>query len=561
MRKLNFFIPLLVCVSMLVTAQKVATGVSETKFVSITKDPPKPPYLEIEYGTLTFGDTDGNNKINANETTNIRFILNNTGMGPGLDLKVKIEEQNHLSGLNYEKEYSIGGLEVGKTQTIEIPVSGNMNLEEGTASFKIWINEANGFGIDPVYIDVTTQSFVAPMVKIVDYKVSSQSGSSLLKRKPFDLQVMVQNVGQGAAENVRLRLPVPENVFCLSANETVEIGTLAPGEKKLMDFNLVTNNQYNAKTIPFDFQLIEKHNKYTENKSISLTLNQQVSNKKLVITGQEAAVVPIVIGSLTSDVDKDIPTNIKKNSNRIALIFGNEDYSGSLNAEINVKFAINDAQTFRQYALNTLGVEQKNTYFNLNATAGTMNQQIQLVTEIIKRLGSDAELIFYYAGHGYPDEGTKIPYLIPVDVNATNLTSAIKLLDIYEGFGATGAKRITVFLDACFSGGGRDQGLLAARSISIKPKEETPMGNMIVFSASSDKQTALPYDKEKHGMFSYFLFKKIKDTEGNVTYGELSDYLINTVGIESLRENQKSQDPEVNVSPDVSDTWMDWTVK
>jgi len=37
------------------------------------------------------------------------------------------------------------------------------------------------------------------------------------------------------------------------------------------------------------------------------------------------------------------------------MIIGNEDYSGNLNAEINVNFARRDAEVFRNYALNTLG--------------------------------------------------------------------------------------------------------------------------------------------------------------------------------------------------------------
>ena len=51
---------------------------------------------------------------------------------------------------------------------------------------------------------------------------------------------------------------------------------------------------------------------------------------------------------------------------------------------------------------------------------------------IIKKLGSTAELIVYYAGHGYPDETTKVPYLIPVDVPASDLSYAIKLDDFYK---------------------------------------------------------------------------------------------------------------------------------
>ena len=190
-----------------------------------------------------------------------------------------------------------------------------------------------------------------------------------------------------------------------------------------------------------------------------------------------------------------------------------------------------------------------------------MQREIDLVTAIMEKLGEQGELIFYYAGHGFPDENTKVPYLIPVDVDATNLSAAIKLSDVYKKLGETGAGRITVFLDACFSGGGRNQGLLAARGVAIKPKKENINGNMVVFSASSGEQSALPYPEEKHGMFTYFLLDKLQQTDGNVTYGELADYLSNKVGLESLRVNGKPQDPEMNVSYQVSDNWKRWTIK
>ncbi|MFZ4708086.1 MAG: caspase family protein, partial [Bacteroidales bacterium] len=162
-------------------------------------------------------------------------------------------------------------------------------------------------------------------------------------------------------------------------------------------------------------------------------------------------------------------------------------------------------------------------------------------------------------GHGYPDETTQTPYLIPVDVDATNLQSAIKLSEVYAKFGETGAKSITVFLDACFSGGGRNQGLLSARGVRIKPKNENIRGNMVVFAATSGVQVALPFKEQKHGMFTYFLLKNMQETKGQFTLGQLDDYLRQNVGLESLRTNSKSQDPEVQASPAVENSWRNWT--
>ncbi|MBR4492987.1 MAG: caspase family protein, partial [Bacteroidales bacterium] len=181
--------------------------------------------------------------------------------------------------------------------------------------------------------------------------------------------------------------------------------------------------------------------------------------------------------------------------------------------------------------------------------------------DYITRLASrdpQAEILFYYAGHGLPDEQTKEPYLIPVDVNATSLSSAIALYDMYKKLSATNASKIMVFLDACFSGGGRDMGLLASRGVRVTPKKTELTGNIVVFSATSENQTALPYWDKKHGMFTYFLLKKLQDSKGACSYSELSDYLTRQVGENSLRENRKDQTPEVNTSRQVSDEWGEW---
>ena len=539
--------------------QKVVSGISATKYISITREAPKPPYIEIVNNSLVFKDDDNDNKIDANENSFIRFDLKNTGLGTGLGLTVVVSETNKVEGLNFSKEKSLGNLDPGKTLLVEVPISGLMNLPTSKASFSIKINETNGFGTDPVEMEIPTQAFQSPNLVIVDYKVSSQQAANLSKRKPFDLEVLIQNTGQGIASDIVANLIMPQNVYCLSGNENFPKTTLNPGEQMMISYNLVTNNDYSSGTLPFSVKLKEKYGKYAEDKTINLKMNQPVSANKLIVQGTYDQPIDIKIGSLSSNVDKNIPIISKKNPNRYALVIGNENYSNTLNAEVNVEYAHNDAIMFRDYAISAMGVTDQNMIFLSNATAGTMRKEIDRVTELIKRTGSNAELIFYYAGHGFPNETTQVPYLIPVDVDATNLQSAIKLSEVYTKFGETGAKSITVFLDACFSGGGRNQGLLAARGVRIKPKNESVKGNMVVFAATSGVQVALPYKDQQHGMFTYFLLKNIQETNGKFNFGQLFDYLKQNVGIESLRTNSKPQDPEVQVSPSVENTWRDWT--
>ena len=261
-----------------------------------------------------------------------------------------------------------------------------------------------------------------------------------------------------------------------------------------------------------------------------------------------------------SPVDVDIPVN-RKVDNRYALIIGNEDYKSyqsTLSSEQNVDYAVNDATVFKKYCENTLGVKEENMFFLTNATSGQMSQEIERVSKIVSKIGEDAELIVYYAGHGYPNERTKVPYLIPVDISASNLDRAIKLDDFYSSLSSTNASKITVFLDACFTGGGRSVGLYASRGIKVRPKTGVLKGNLVVFSASSSDQSSLPYHQEKHGMFTYHLLKKLQETKGDINLGELSKYLEDEVSIQSLKVNKADQEPTVNISNQVTNLWKNW---
>lgn len=549
--------------SIQVYAQKSnsSSSLSNRIYISISKENKnvitetvKPPFLEISKPVFSDG-IEGNRKIDAEEITEFSFELKNSGTGPGKNLVLATKELKGIKGLTFEAEKRINDLNPGESQRIVLQLKGEKDLQEGVANFEFEVVEPNSFGTDPIYAEVATQSFKSPELKIVDYKVSSQDSQTLVKRKTFDLDVLVQNLGQGNASNVQLKIQTPANILCLTANKTEEIGALKPGEKRLISYSLVANNDYNQPDIQLKFEFSEKYNQYFENKMISLTMNQQVKSEKLIVEGIDDKKVQIEMASLSSDVDKNIPITGKIFQNKVALIIGNEDYSGSLNSEINVNYARHDAEVFRNYAINTLGVAEKNIHFLTDATSGRLKLEIELVAEIVKRMGENTELIFYYAGHGFPDETTKIPYLMPVDVTAANLQSAISLNSIYRKFAETGAKKITLFLDACFSGGARNQSLLAARSVRIKPKEEDISGNMVVFAASSGEQSALPLHSQKHGLFTYYLLKKLQETKGAVTYGELAKYLKDKVGIEALRENQKPQDPEVKVSSSLLETW------
>ena len=535
---------------------QVVSNVSSPVFVKIKKI--SQMIADLQLSELSFNDVNANFKIDAEETSSINFSLKNVGMGKGEGIRIQLTETTGLLGLLYKNQIDVGDLDTGKAISITVPITASTDLKSGNASFMIKVIEANGFGLDPLPVEIQTQSYRSPEIKIVDYAVTSQNTSSIQKKKPFDVQVLVQNIGQGFAKDVVVKLKIPANAFCISTNEIERIGDLKPGEKKMLTYTIVTNNDYSSDMLPFEFQILEKYGKYGQQGKYTVAMNQTVSKEKLRIQGIDQSEVKIEIASLYSDVDKNIPKIEKKTPFRVAMIIGNEDYSQSVNSQVNVPYAIRDAQVFKEYAENVMGIEENNIFYFSNSTAGVMRREIDRVAKLVNKLGPQAELFFYYAGHGFPDEKTKIPYLIPVDVNSNNLTDAVSLKDLYSSFGNTGASKVTVFLDACFSGGGREQGILSARGIRIVPEMQQAVGNMVVFAAAKGDQVALPYHEQKHGLFTYFLLKKLKEVNGKITYKEMYDYLKQSVGVESIRI-AKEQDPVINFSPLVINNWAKWS--
>jgi hypothetical protein len=264
-----------------------------------------------------------------------------------------------------------------------------------------------------------------------------------------------------------------------------------------------------------------------------------------------------------SDVDNDIPPGPKEFPYRFALIIGNEDYFSyqpDQNPAINVTYARNDASAFRDYASTLLGIPEQNITFLLDATSGQMKQAIAKTNLIIKNSGGKAEVFVYYAGHGFPDETTRNPYLIPVDINGKNAADGISLQDFYSRLTQYPSKRVVVFMDACFSGGARNQGLIAARGIKIIPKENELSGNLIAFYASSGSQPSLPFSKQEHGLFTYYLLQNLKETRAGTTFGELSASLIRKISVQSILLNNSEQTPVTFVSKTIINDWSGWKI-
>ena len=315
---------------------------------------------------------------------------------------------------------------------------------------------------------------------------------------------------------------------------------LSPDGKKYI-YNNVEPLEFASVDIVYNFENIDVVD--VASSSTSAGAKQQIERKS--------------INAGKSDVDLNIPVSGIEDEKTFAVIIANEKYQ----SVSEVSYAESDGRTFRDYCIKTLGIPDRNIRFVPNATLVNMWAQVDWLTNIAKVHNGGARLIFYYAGHGIPDESSRDAYLLPVDGTGANIRTGYKLGELYSSLSKYPSNSVLVFLDACFSGAERSGNMLAsARGVALKAKKEVPEGNMVVFSAAQGDETAYKYEDKGHGLFTYFLLKRLQETGGKVSLGDLSGYISEQVSKYSVIENSKTQTPSVIPSESMGG-WKDMPLR
>ncbi|MDE5901837.1 MAG: caspase family protein [Muribaculaceae bacterium] len=253
-----------------------------------------------------------------------------------------------------------------------------------------------------------------------------------------------------------------------------------------------------------------------------------------------------------SDVDVNIPVTGRKSVGTFALVIANERYAKA----DNVYGALHDGDTFARYCASTLGVPQSNIIAVNDATGNEVRDALSTLSRKVKGYGPEAEVIVYYAGHGLPDESNGEAYMMPVDANPMLPATLIPMSEIYSTLGALPSAATSVFVDACFSGTDRSGEMInKARGVVFATRPAAPEGNMFVLTAASSKETALPYKEKYHGLFTYWLLKKLQESKGNATLKQIAEYVISNVRNTAESVNGKPQNPTVSTSGRMATEW------
>ena len=307
-----------------------------------------------------------------------------------------------------------------------------------------------------------------------------------------------------------------------------------------------------------DIKASENQINENKNEPADNVINNKISKEKLVqrntntvIPRQSNAVRDINEKTTIITVDNNIPMASAKNEHTYCVIIANENYQEAPTVE----YALNDGQIFREYCRLTLGIPEKQIRMFLDARYTDILKAIRFL-ENVDKFDNEAKIIFYYSGHGVPNETDRTAFLLPVDGTAKEMQTCVSLKSIYDRLGKIKSKNTMVFIDACFSGTSRgsNKGILAARSI-VRVKEDTASGNMVIMTAASSDETAYAYKDAKHGLFTYHLLKELKESKGKIKLGDLFKGIKAGVAEKSVLENDKLQTPSVIYSPALANKW------
>ena len=527
---------------------------------------------------------DGDNIIGTDESFTISATIRNPSSEEMKNVKVSLDNQiAHEGWFNIgQKEITISSLGPKTDSTIVFQCASNRSVESGEINMRISAIPGNMLCQDAEEVTFKTRGIAASKPVLNSYMVYTEDHEPLYAGTMLNLTLNVKNEGKDPAKDIKLKFRWPDGcegeqdeitIETLEAGANVDILTrfatsfIMPEETIVIELTDATgkndsfryltyyegrrnfpgrfesdNSSYN----PYSMNMTSMYGGGYYNQSGTADMGIKMEDSGQSGLGQKKEVPELL---------KDIIKVAETNTNKYALIFGNEDYneySDGIVASPNVDFAKADAEAFMKYAINYMGVPADNCIIYRNATFNRMRQGINKLAELCNTSNGEADIYIFYAGHGQPEENSKKTYLIPCDGNLKDPTSGYKLDDFYSAISHMPAKKKMVFLDACYSGQGR------AAWIELVYEEPSLKGDVIVMTATSGEEKSMPYKEKKQGTFTYHLLNAIKETKGEADIKTLFDMVSRRVGQTSILINDSKQTPQLITGDGIQEGWETW---
>ena len=508
-----------------------------------------PPILSIE--EISFSKP----LLEAGQTADLKITVENTGLGDARDMFLELYSETQELTFETKKTLPTVPEETG-VYTVSIPITGKMDLKTGEASIDILLVEPHfRVKIKGKRLIFNTHAFRAPELIMAKFaaveSASSARNQQIDINEVFDLKLAIQNVGQGTANDVQIDVINEQTgVMYLGrgigrnlSREKAKFSSIEPGKHKIITYRYFVNSDFIESSLKFTIKATEKSGTYgfTEDRVVKINtmLEEEGYIRTVAATGAVLPGTVIVedIPDLEIDVDFKIPQTDMQNPDAIAVVIGNRNYQ---HKDIPVvKFARNDAEIMKQYLIQTMGYKKGNIFFETDVTKsrfealfGIAGKHRGLVSDYIKPGISD--LFIYYSGHGAPDPVDRNRYFLPSDCDPAKISlNGYPLNVFYENIAKLEAKKITIVLDSCFSGGTNSgEYLIKSASPSLIRLSDSFLHkeNTAVIASSESDQISSWYDDKQHGLFTYFFLKAlggVADSDNNkkLTLKEIYHYV------------------------------------
>ena len=242
-----------------------------------------PPIITIEKSAIEFKDKNLNNKIDALENSTIEFRINNKGKGSCNNCKVKTKITGDSKGITYDRVIDLPQIKPNKSFDVSIPLSTSRFTENGQIIIEIEIVEPKGFAPTPIEMAINTNAFANPKIEVVDFT----SVNLWKSNNPISLDLLIQNVGQGIAEEVVIEIIIPDNVNCYSGNTTKTIAKIFPGETVTLTYDLLISRTYSNSIVLIEAIIDEKHKDYGSKWEHSFTFESDENANRIVVESTE----------------------------------------------------------------------------------------------------------------------------------------------------------------------------------------------------------------------------------------------------------------------------------
>lgn len=348
------------------------------------------------------------------------------------------------------------------------------------------------------------------------------------------LSVQIKNSGAGVAKGVKLVLSGTSSVINYLGKEKI-IGEITAGMEKSVEYKA---------TLP---GLIPKEEGSTLIvKVIESRPECSCPYEKKFTIATKPVETRTEIEETFVDVDI-VPSKRWTDNNRYGVIIGISKYQ-NING---VKYARKDAEVVKEYFKNVLGIPANNIYEAYDNKA-IKSEFEEIFESKLKYISSGSFLAVYYSGHITPKQEDSLSYFVPYEAeyNAEKKTYSMKRF--YEALQNCPAKDILVILDGCFSGESRSILALGKRPFVISKiaPEEVVRPKFVVLAAAKEDQMSNDFDKVKHGLFTYYFLKALKEgcdinNNGWIELAEIYEYLREKVSIVARTELYCDQEPTV----------------